>query len=132
MILDGVDLLSRATPVAPLLRALEGDPCSYCGRAPGEGAPQTRSTRPSRQGLDHIVPRSDGGADDWTNFTACCHSCNSSKHTTSLLGPLGWLRAKTALPPGPGRMVEEIVDLGGLSDLAELWDRRLCTAWRAV
>jgi 5-methylcytosine-specific restriction endonuclease McrA len=29
--------------------------------------------------LDHVVPRSRGGASTWENLVACCHSCNRAK-----------------------------------------------------
>ena len=29
--------------------------------------------------LDHVVPRSRGGASTWENLVACCHSCNRQK-----------------------------------------------------
>ncbi len=39
--------------------------CGYCGN--------TAST------VDHIVPRSRGGANSWKNTVACCYSCNQLK-----------------------------------------------------
>lgn len=39
--------------------------CQYCG----EGA----------DSIDHVVPRSRGGSDDWDNLAAACRSCNSAK-----------------------------------------------------
>lgn len=50
---------------------LRRDPCSYCGGPGGE--------------VDHIVPPSKGGTGHWTNLTAACKSCNSSKNARSLL-----------------------------------------------
>jgi 5-methylcytosine-specific restriction endonuclease McrA len=29
--------------------------------------------------LDHVIPRSRGGASTWENLVACCHSCNRRK-----------------------------------------------------
>jgi len=29
--------------------------------------------------VDHIVPRSAGGTDDWYNLQALCHACHSAK-----------------------------------------------------
>lgn len=51
--------------------ALQRDPCSYCGGAGG--------TR------DHIEATNRGGADDPSNWTAACRSCNTSKYTSPLL-----------------------------------------------
>lgn len=50
---------------------LANDPCAYCGGV--------------ATAVDHIVPRDAEGADNWTNMTASCRSCNSSKGTKSLL-----------------------------------------------
>jgi 5-methylcytosine-specific restriction endonuclease McrA len=37
--------------------------------------------------VDHIVRRSDGGSDEWSNLQPLCHSCHSMK--TSREGPRG-------------------------------------------
>lgn len=57
-------------------RVLMADPCAYCG------APAC--------GTDHIVARSRGGTNDWTNLTGTCNRCNSGKRTKSLLAYLGF------------------------------------------
>jgi len=43
--------------------------CQYCGEALSAGDLT----------LDHVVPRSRGGASTWENLVACCHSCNRRK-----------------------------------------------------
>lgn len=51
---------------------LRRDPCAYCGIA--------------RSGtVDHIVPKSKGGANHWSNLSGACHTCNNGKADTSLL-----------------------------------------------
>ena len=50
---------------------LRGDPCSYCGQDAGV--------------VDHIDALHVGGDHSWTNLTATCQSCNSSKRTEALL-----------------------------------------------
>lgn len=60
-----------ATDTAEFRSILLRDPCTYCG---GEA-----------NAVDHIVPLSSGGADDWTNLTAACGLCNSRKRTAPLL-----------------------------------------------
>ena len=50
---------------------LRHDPCSYCGE--------------SATSVDHIQPRSAGGAHDWDNLTAACGPCNSAKRDKPLL-----------------------------------------------
>ncbi|AOS95102.2 MULTISPECIES: HNH endonuclease [Mycobacterium avium complex (MAC)] len=39
--------------------------CVYCGRR--------------AQTIDHVLPKSRGGADHWINLVAACHSCNGRK-----------------------------------------------------
>lgn len=41
--------------------------CQYCG------------ARSNDLTLDHIIPRSRGGATAWTNVVACCQRCNARK-----------------------------------------------------
>lgn len=60
-------------------RTLRVDPCAYCGGRAGE--------------IDHIHPRSEGGANHWENYAAICATCNASKGAKSVLGFLGWRRA---------------------------------------
>src|ERR1700752_5004513 len=43
--------------------------CQYCG----ELMPSGELT------LDHVIPRSRGGASTWENLVACCHPCNRQK-----------------------------------------------------
>ena len=57
---------SRRVPVTRrgVLRR-DGHRCGYCGKA--------AST------IDHVLPRSRGGADSWENLVACCLRCNNVK-----------------------------------------------------
>jgi 5-methylcytosine-specific restriction endonuclease McrA len=43
--------------------------CQFCGRV----FPTSDLT------LDHVVPRSRGGASSWENLVACCYKCNNNK-----------------------------------------------------
>lgn len=43
--------------------------CAYCGE---------HHTTPNLS-RDHVIPKSRGGADTWTNVVSACHSCNHSK-----------------------------------------------------
>lgn len=43
--------------------------CQYCGRRPN-----TRELN-----IDHVVPRSRGGADSWENLVVSCRTCNLRK-----------------------------------------------------
>jgi 5-methylcytosine-specific restriction endonuclease McrA len=65
--------------VVPLSRravfARDGHRCQYCGR-PAEN-------------LDHVQPRSRGGAHVWENVVAACAKCNHRK-ADRLLTEIGW------------------------------------------
>jgi 5-methylcytosine-specific restriction endonuclease McrA len=56
--------------------------CAYC-RSAGDT-------------IDHVVPRSRGGAHSWENCVACCSKCNARK-ADRLLSEIGW-----SLPFVPG------------------------------
>lgn len=43
--------------------------CQYCGELLAS----------SELTLDHVIPRSRGGASTWENLVACCHACNRKK-----------------------------------------------------
>jgi 5-methylcytosine-specific restriction endonuclease McrA len=43
----------------------DGHRCGYCGK--------------SASTIDHVLPRSRGGADSWENLVACCLRCNNVK-----------------------------------------------------
>ncbi len=43
----------------------DGHRCGYCGKAATT--------------IDHVLPRSRGGADSWENLVACCLRCNNVK-----------------------------------------------------
>jgi 5-methylcytosine-specific restriction endonuclease McrA len=60
--------------------------CVYCGRK-GET-------------IDHVLPRSKGGAHTWENCVASCTDCNHRK-ADRLLGELGWtLPVEPTVPRG--------------------------------
>jgi 5-methylcytosine-specific restriction endonuclease McrA len=45
--------------------------CQYCGTSQG------------RMTLDHVIPRTLGGKDEWDNLVCACESCNSRKSDRS-------------------------------------------------
>jgi 5-methylcytosine-specific restriction endonuclease McrA len=47
--------------------------CQYCGEILASG----------ELTLDHVIPRSRGGASTWENLVACCHYCNRRKGNQS-------------------------------------------------
>lgn len=78
----------RAVPVSRrgVLRR-DSHRCAYCG-----GHATT---------VDHVVPRSRGGGDDWENLVACCVRCNNAKADRTL-EEKGWLlRVRPYAPRGP-------------------------------
>ncbi len=58
--------------------------CAYCGKP--------AST------LDHVFPRSRGGADTWENLVACCLHCNNLKGSRTL-AEIGWQLRTLPRPP---------------------------------
>ena len=76
-------------PSVPMTRAgvlrRDGRVCAYCGKRADT--------------IDHVLPRSRGGAHSWENCVAACRACNSRK-ADRLLSELGWV---LHFPPGPPR-----------------------------
>ncbi|CAN3129989.1 HNH endonuclease [Mycobacterium sp. smrl_JER01] len=58
--------------------------CAYCGA--------------KADTVDHVIPRSRGGAHSWENCVAACSACNHRK-ADRLLSELGWALHTTPLPP---------------------------------
>ncbi len=56
-------------PSRRTLLARDNYTCQYCGATPGR----------AYLTLDHIVPRSKGGAPTWDNLVAACRTCNLRK-----------------------------------------------------
>ncbi len=56
----------------------DGRRCAYCGKRADT--------------IDHVVPRSRGGAHTWDNCVAACRTCNSKK-ADRLIEELGWTLA---------------------------------------
>nr|WP_242613766.1 HNH endonuclease [Herbihabitans rhizosphaerae] len=76
--------------------------CAYCG-----GRAET---------IDHVVPRSRGGAHTWQNCVASCAKCNHRK-ADKLLSELGWrLRKAPTAPRGPYWRL-----LAGVAEADPLW-----------
>jgi 5-methylcytosine-specific restriction endonuclease McrA len=68
--------------------------CAYCGR----GATT----------IDHVQPRSRGGADSWENLVACCLKCNNLKSDRTP-AEMGWsLRWTPKAPHGVGWVVRGV------------------------
>ncbi|MFE1357403.1 HNH endonuclease [Streptomyces harbinensis] len=68
------------------LFARDGGRCAYCGAV--------------ATSVDHVIPRSRGGAHAWDNVVAACRSCNHLKADRQV-AELGWrLRHKPGPPSG--------------------------------
>lgn len=44
----------------------DNNQCAYCGSA-------------KNLTIDHVLPKSRGGKNEWTNLVTCCHKCNFKK-----------------------------------------------------
>ena len=69
-------LSKRLGRVARLIAARDGHACVYCGA--------TAASSGAALHLDHLTPRSVGGADVASNLVLACRSCNSRRHDLSL------------------------------------------------
>lgn len=82
--------------------------CGYCG---------TAATT-----IDHILPRSRGGADSWENLVSCCLGCNNIKGDRTPQ-EMGWaLRWSPQAPRGPQWTVR------GAERADPVWERYLALA----
>lgn len=72
----------------------DGRRCAYCGKRADT--------------IDHVVPRSKGGAHAWDNCVAACRTCNSRK-ADRLIEELGWTLA--VAPRAPDRTAGGILVL---------------------
>jgi 5-methylcytosine-specific restriction endonuclease McrA len=62
----------------------DGSRCQYCGR--------------DADSIDHVVPRSRGGAHAWDNVVAACRRCNLAKGNR-LLGEITMTLRRPPMPP---------------------------------
>jgi len=52
--------------------------CIYCGSRPGD-TPRGKLLTKQDFTVDHILPKSRGGKDTWTNTACACYACNHRK-----------------------------------------------------
>lgn len=72
----------------------DGQRCAYC-----QGGATT---------IDHVIPRSRGGADSWENLVACCLRCNNTKGDRTPQ-EMGWsLRSMPRAPHGTAWLVRGV------------------------
>ena len=86
----------------------DGQRCAYCAA--------TAST------IDHVIPRSRGGADSWENLVACCLRCNNAKGDRTP-HEMGWtMRLTPRAPHGTAWLVR------GVERPEPRWDEFLAPA----
>jgi len=83
----------------------DGHRCAYCDR----GADT----------IDHVIPRSRGGRNEWTNVVAACARCNHRKGD-KLLDEIGWVLP--APPQAPPAVVSLLL---GRASREPIWDAYL-------
>lgn len=90
-------MVALRTRIAILKR--DGHRCVYCGRTSKETSLQ----------VDHILPRSAGGADDPSNLVAACFACNNGKGADASITPptFAWEAVRTAPGVVSGRCRDE-------------------------
>jgi hypothetical protein len=64
-----IPFLRPKVPTRKLLFKRDSHTCQYCGKTLGS----------DKLTVDHIIPRSRGGKDDWENVVAACGPCNLRK-----------------------------------------------------
>jgi len=104
---------SRQAPVSRrgVLRR-DGQRCGYCSS--------------SATTIDHVLPRSRGGADSWENLIACCLRCNNAKGDRTP-AEMGWtMRHKPRAPHGPTWLVR------GIERVQPDWDEFLVPGFVAA
>jgi hypothetical protein len=94
------------------------EPCVYCGETlpcsrDAKDKPDLRNDPRLWQGVEHIVPRSRGGSNNWENKVSACYWCNVTRKDGSLL--LFILRRQELLSPAQG-MAEPRTSLRGSSN----------------
>ena len=58
--------------------------------------------------IDHVQPKSKGGAESWENLVACCLKCNNAKGDKTL-SEIGWtLGFQPKMPTGPQWLVRGV------------------------
>ena len=99
----------RAVPVSRRgVQRRDGQRCAYCAA--------------SASTIDHVMPRSRGGADSWENLVACCLRCNNIKGDRTPQ-EMGWtLRHQPRAPHGTAWLVR------GVERSQPQWEEFLATA----
>ena len=75
------------------IAARDGGACIYCGA--------TAETSGAHLHLDHLTPRSAGGADDARNLVTACRRCNSARRDMTLAQWSAYAATKLGLKIDP-------------------------------
>ena len=62
-----------------LLSEAQNHRCCWCGQSMTEEPGRKHSAT-----IEHVVPKSQGGADHWDNYAAACYSCNNKRGVKSV------------------------------------------------
>ncbi|MDD5748326.1 MAG: HNH endonuclease [Actinomycetota bacterium] len=89
-----VPYYGRANLTRRAVFARDGWVCQYCGS--------------SAETVDHVIPRSRGGAHTWENVVAACKRCNSKKRDKLPSEANLTLRRKPGIPRGPATVSLEL------------------------
>lgn len=94
-------MASLGTRIIARLCEAQNHRCAYCGvrfgADIGQGHRRTSRWSPpwTRATVEHFVPRSRGGSDDWENLVAACLRCNQLRDVEDALEFFerrGWIR----------------------------------------
>lgn len=91
------------TRVARAIDARDGGRCCYCHRDAVESG--------AHMHLDHLVPRSHGGADVPANLATACRRCNSARQNMSLVQWAAYAAEKLGLAIDPEAIVAHAAQL---------------------
>lgn len=89
----------RGRPTKEALWRRDGGVCQYTGK----------SLDKKDANIDHVIPRSRGGADSWTNLVVCCKEINTKKGN-KLNSDLGLKLIKEPKVPTPIRVCDLITE----------------------
>lgn len=79
------------------LRRRDGDRCTICGLRM-DFEPDDRLEAPNRATIDHIIPRSKGGTNDWSNLRLAHARCNRERGASEATGVIPCLVQAPLLP----------------------------------
>ncbi len=92
----------------------DGYRCMYCGKRP----------HPDLLTIDHVIPRSRGGAHGWGNCVTACLDCNARKADRNLWDARMNLLVPPSPPDWPGGMDPDLLSA------RPTWQRFLPERWR--